>query len=308
MTEPRYRTTPPRWATAGLPLPEPAALGTPLPFAPRLPTRIHPLRDQHLIPAPVLRDLIDHTQRLVFIAAQVAAFGQNPDFSDVRTIDKNVQRVATLNISPFAEGSFVIPAELEDLSATVTDRGESRELTATAVVNSFSDLMAALAPAATSETALPAIRRDPTAGMPIGFIQTVEDIGKMLGRHIERVDYLAETGPVPAGRPVSVDRAFAQRATDALNARKVSSQGQIVERTGRLVSLDLQRRRGRLEVVEGDRRESVPVVFDQSMQLPLARRMGQLVVVVGEGTFQRGRLASLLALHVGDPEDIPFDA
>src|SRR5206468_3389509 len=114
VAEPQYRATPPRWFREGLLLDEPATMGSPLPTPPRLDSRILPTRNEHLIPAPVLRDLIDQTQRLVFFSAQVAAFGPNPDFSDIRTLDKNVQRIATLNIAPFADGSFVIPAELPD--------------------------------------------------------------------------------------------------------------------------------------------------------------------------------------------------
>lgn len=293
MSNARYRKSPPKWAERGDFFDEePASLGTPWPLAPQLPTRVLPLKDAHAVPSPFLGELIFHTQQLVYISAQIAAYGTNPEFFDTKHIDAPLRKLATLSVSAFGDGSFVIPAELAIDSIEVTSDTGKKTVTTSEIVATFSRLMKTL-----SDT-----RSDDANDLPIGIVQRVEDIGKSIGKHASRIEYDVQSDSDDSQPPIVIDREFAQRATKVLERRKGKVQSGFVTVTGELMALDLINKKVKIRTVQNGIMRNVVGRFDMILAEKLVRNMASEIEVYGPGTY-RNRVISEVTIMSIKEED-----
>src|SRR5688572_27148724 len=114
MAERRF-VSPPKWAIAGSPaLDDPPFTGAVPELAPRLPIRLLPRENGHVITALTLGQVATATQRILNYASYEVIHGPSPEFADLRSAESEVIALAQLEVEPFEEGSFVIPARLSE--------------------------------------------------------------------------------------------------------------------------------------------------------------------------------------------------
>jgi hypothetical protein len=294
---PRYLEKPPKWAGAGFDFQEPDSFGGTPEISPRLPTRLMPFVDDHRVSATVLRDVIDRTQHLVYLAAEITAHGPNPELHDVRHIDRAMRNMVTLQVSPFGEGSFVIPAELPISEVTVDGERGGKVVTTSAVVAKFIELMGQLSDK----------NNQKAFELPIGVIQTVEDIGKVFERHLKGIEYAGyaeQLGEEP--KLVSVNSSYVEFASAVRKIRRGRMQSGFATLEGELLSLDLIKQKAKIRYTRKDTEEQhvAVAVFDTVLSELLVRRMAKEITVFGPATYRRGRIAEIQIVHIEkDPGD-----
>jgi len=177
-------------------------------FAPRLPVRVIPVSHQNSLSAATVRDVIDRTQRIVTYAAYEVVNGIRPDFADLRSVDEPIVRYATLQIEPFEEGSFVIPTVLKESPTRILSRGTEREFTGSQIVQRFAEAMCTAG--------------EQGANASIGLVQSIESLGAILRREVERIEYFPIGLPNMADhcQKITVDSAYINRVTETRKQRQ----------------------------------------------------------------------------------------
>lgn len=299
MKSPRYLEKPPKWADDDYDLDEPATFGGTQEYAPRLPTRLLPIEDEYLVPASVLNDILDRTQYMVYLAAEVAAHGTSPELHDIRGIDKTLRHAATLKISPFGVGSFIVPAEFAIRDVVVDGEKGAKSVSTADIVNTFADLMGQLSDQDGNKA----------NSLPIGLIQAVEEIGKSVNKHLKKIEYSASTELVPEGsKVVSVDTPFVNHATEVLRRRRGRSQSGFATVAGELVSLDLIGKRAKIRYTHKSGRTMITNgFFDSDMSEPLIRLMAKEVSVFGPATYDKDRIKTIQIMHIDVEEKRNLD-
>lgn len=274
MAESTYRKTPPRWYGTKLVFDEPPAIGLPFASRPQLPTRLLPVKDDYLVPAPVLSDAIDFTQRLLYFSAHVAAFGSSPGFSNLTSLDKNVKNLATLQVSPFGEGSFVIPAELTD-DEVVIDYGDKQVKVHTSkFIDTFREMMACF----TNDSF------DRAAVVPIGFVQTLQDYNNILGRHANRIEFTPTTESHREQQPLVLDQTVIARA-ESVHKRRIGKQRTGYAKVyGLLVEINVINHT--LKIADSDSNRTILGTFEAALLEPLIRMLGQEIAVFGPAEYR----------------------
>lgn len=297
MSEPEYTDFRPRWAREGLEryaaLADTPNTGTEPDVrpAPRLPTRILPRDGQSRLTAATLSDVLSTTQRILNFASYEAVYGPSPDFTDLRTADAQVLRLAKLSIEPFDEGSFVILGELAEADLEIDSGEEPRRVSARNVLERFTALM--------SDFSAPAAQVRSAAS--IGAIQAIEELGKVLNREARLIEYRpflpgqGEQGPAA----IVVDRGFVERVSAARRAREESREsGEPIE--GTLTALDIVR--GTLKLRIGSDRDFVPGTFPPLIRSRLIPMLGCVVRLHGVVEYTRRRPTHIRVVAVEPPE------
>lgn len=266
---------------------------------PQLPTRVLPKSGGYAIPLPILRDILDHTQRLVYCSAQVAAFGASPDFSNMTQLDRAVHKSATLLVSPFSAGSFVIPAELSeepaDLSSEVPG-GANRKFYPAKIVTTFHDLMTSFG-------------RDGATGpevAPIGFIQTLEELGKVMTRAAAQIEYTPDDGQHERDLPpILVDQPLIARAVAAHKRRLDQKREGYATVVGRLVELNILLNSFKVSVTMNNKTRTIGGSYAAPLTEPLIRRLGRVIQVSGPAESVSGRgVTKITATEYLDVDEI----
>lgn len=175
MVDPQRTSFRPRWWKAGSardnPLSETPTTGFEPHRAPRIPTRILPTHGGSYLSASTLKDTIDCTQRILRYVSYEVVHGVQPEFGDLRSAEESVLELAQLNVEPFEEGSFVIPAvmsEDEVLIGNVSYRSQQ-------VLDRFAEVITNIGNA-----------KFPTS---IGLVNAIEELGKITRREADRIEY-----------------------------------------------------------------------------------------------------------------------
>lgn len=141
MAEPNYLNYVPRWAQEEghdfSVLDETPNIGFEPPYAPRLSTKLIPTHDESTVSGLTLIDTVLVTQKILTYSAQEAAFGVQYEFADLRSVDSALEELARMRIEPFEQGSFVIPAVLEERSVSVKDRTGSHDVSSRDILKRF---------------------------------------------------------------------------------------------------------------------------------------------------------------------------
>lgn len=290
-----YRKKVPKWVADVVNESDPHSLGEALPFPPRVPTSIIPVQHANRVPAPFLKDIIHHTQNLVYYSALVAAYGPNPGYADLRGLDKDLKSMATLKVSAFSEGSFVIPAELEDQGITVKNNNEASTVTTSDIVDAFTGTMSLLE---FTNFKLPT-----AINLPMGVLSIVEAIGDGLERHASKIIFSPSTYTQIEEKTVTVDHAYVMKAKSIYDTRVGKSATQISGLTGRLIGLDIVNKRVRIYIEEVDGEDYyVSGTFDSHLIEPLVERMAKIVTLEGTITYNRHKQPKKISIFNIDTE------
>ena len=243
MTEPNYVNYVPRWAknprrNAAI-LDDTPNIGVEPPYAPRLSTRLVPTHDDSTISGATLVDTVRVTQKILTYSAQEAAFGVQFEFADLRSVDTAVADLATLRIEPFEQGSFVIPAVLDERKVAVSTPTGSREVSSREILVRF-------------VTVIEGADKSPDFAASIGVLTAVQELGKILRREASAVEYYPlgySPEPEPA-RGLSIAPAYVERVAENLK-RRLDMHYQPDTLAGRLIAVDVARATLRLRLSDG---------------------------------------------------------
>lgn len=145
-------------------------------FIPRLPVRIVPSDHGNLLSAATVKDVIEHTQRIVTFIAYDVVNGNRTDFSDLRSVDSAILEYSRLRIEPFEEGSFVIPTVLSESPVKIQANGQQGTFTGNQILSRFVEVM-------------DGVSRDNIAVASIGLLQSIESLAIVLRREAECIEY-----------------------------------------------------------------------------------------------------------------------
>lgn len=243
MAESNYVDYVPRWAqndrrNAAI-LDDTPNIGIEPPYAPRLSTRLIPTHDDGTVSGLTLIDTVLVTQKILTYSAQEAAFGVQFEFADLRSVDSSVEELARMRIEPFEEGSFVIPAVLDERCASVTDRAGSRQVSSRDILKRFVSV-------------LEGADQSPEFAASIGVVSAVQELGKILRRDVSAIEYLPlgfSTTPEPQRR-LLIDPMYVERVAENLRQRQ-NLQKERESLEGHLIAVNVRRATLRLRLVDG---------------------------------------------------------
>jgi len=236
-------------------------------FAPTLPIRLLPHAQGYSISALTLGQVAMATQRIMNYAGYEAVHGSSPEFADLRSVGTDVLALSQLEIEPFEEGSFIIPARLSEDEIRLGERA----LSGVDVLQRFVDSMELIA-TGNART------------VSIGMIQAVEELGKITRReaHIEYSAFGLRSRREPT--LLVVDERYVQQATKAKTSRRSTTVAPN-ELTGRITAVDLVKFTFTLRVndvsVAGNYRDFLKDVMESSL--------GDTVRVYGEIEYDHNR-------------------
>jgi hypothetical protein len=166
--------------------------------APRLNARIIPKTGTSKISALTLADTVSITQRIVNYVGCEVVYGVRLDFADLRSVENSVLKYAKLHVSPFEEGSFVIPSTLTEEAVEISVDGDVRRFYTSELLARFADVMSG-------------VYDDQAFPTSIGLIQAIEDLGKILRREASEIEYgaIGYAGALSnTPKRISVDRNY----------------------------------------------------------------------------------------------------
>lgn len=243
MAKSNYINYTPRWAldegeTTSF-LDEVPTIGVEPPYAPRLSTRLIPPHGESTVSGITLIDTLLVTQKILTYSAQEAAFGVQFEFADLRSVDNSVAELARLRIEPFEQGSFIIPALLDERKVTVHTPTGSRELSSREILNRF-------------VTVIETVDQSAEFAASIGVVTAVQDLGKILRREVSAVEFYP-SGFTPSAEPprrLSINAPYIARVAENLK-RRLDLQYQPDSLAGRLIAVDVARATLRLRLSDG---------------------------------------------------------
>jgi hypothetical protein len=150
-----------------------------------------------------LSQVVATTQRILNYASYEAVHGSSPEFADLRSAENEVFELAELDVEPFEEGSFVIPAKLRERDIVV-DKERQRTLSGVDVLDRFA-------------SAMDGISRGESHSVSIGMIQAVEDLGKITKREAS-IEYTAFGLQQPMS--LVVDNSYVEKVVKTKLARR----------------------------------------------------------------------------------------
>jgi hypothetical protein len=286
----------PKWAREGLrrisapdDMPN---LGFPPILAPRLPTRIVPKNNTNQISVITLVETVSATQRLLYYAGYETVHGVRLDFADLRQIDSqiSVSQISKLNVEPFEEGSFIIPASLsEEEEIEVTKDGEKITFRAQDVLQRFVDILEGVSTGR------------PDFPVCIGALQVIEDLGKVLNREANILEYSpAGFSRSPSERKnLVVDRILVDFAA-ASRKYRLSPQSISDLLEGQLTAVDIIRGSLKLKLPN---RDSISGTFTDQIQDHIIRYLGRQIRLSGIVEYKQKKPTSIRANDVELIED-----
>jgi hypothetical protein len=234
-------------------------------FAPRLSIRVIPVSQRSTLSASTLRDVIDQTQRIVTYAAYEVVNGIHLDFSDLRQVDSKIVEFATLMVEPFEEGSFVIPTAMKDAPTKIKGEDQERDFTCNEVIKRFTD--------AFEEVTENAERTS------IGLVQSIENLGTILKREAERIEYspIGIPGETVRHDAIVVDSTFVRRVS-AARKKRMDPKSAPDALTGTLIAVDLAKATFKLEF---ESRRTIRGTFSPFMADVMAQSLRKRIIVEG---------------------------
>lgn len=237
MSDLRFTNFRPRW-TRGLSEENLAArldyepfVGADLGPMPRIRTRILPSGRSGLS-AKSLTEAIKATQELVSFAGNDAIRGFMPDFSDLRSLNQDVEEISRLSFEPFEEGSFVIVAKLS-AEPLMSYGVRPRLVTTDIVADRFEEILTSL--------------EDPERSLQVsvGALQSVERLRSVLRRDAEAVEFTALVRR--ASKAVAVDVNYVAKVTK-LREDRLPTHAALESLEGVITALDLSSLRLQLTI------------------------------------------------------------
>lgn len=237
--------------------------------APRLPTRLIPKGGESFVSALTLIDTVQITQKILTYSAQEAAFGIQYEFSDLRSVDSSIAGLAKLRIEPFEEGSFVIPATLDEKIvelAAASPTQKSRTISTRDVLARFVDVIEGVG--TNSEFAA-----------CIGVVNAVQELGRVIRRETEAIEYLPSglASQPKGGLRLSINQSYVERVTEN-RERRLNIDYKPDHVIGRLIAVDLGRATLRIKLHGGS---EVPGNFEPMAADAVASSLNRDVKLYG---------------------------
>ncbi|MGH7139091.1 MAG: hypothetical protein ACREHD_25370 [Pirellulales bacterium] len=243
MAVPNYVNYVPRWAQnerrdAEI-LDDTPNIGIEPPYRRSLSIRIVPRHDEFAISAVTLIDTVLATQKILTYSAHEAAFGVQFEFADLRSVHSDVEELARMRIEPFEQGSFVIPAVLDERKVAVSTPAGSREVSSREILERF-------------VAVIEGVDKSPEFAASIGVVTAVQELGTILRREASALEYYPlgySPEPEPA-RSLSITRSYVERVAENLK-RRLDMHYQPDTLAGRLIAVDVARATLRLRLSDG---------------------------------------------------------
>lgn len=285
MAEPNYVNYVPRWAQEHGQdfsiLDDTPNIGIEPPYAPRLSTRLVPTHDDSTVSGLTLIDTVLATQKILIYSAQEAAFGVQFEFADLRSVDSDVEELARMRIEPFEQGSFVIPAVLDERAVSVKDRTGPRQVSSRDILKRFVDV-------------LEGADKSPEFPASIGVVSAVQELRKVLRRDVTAIEYQPlgfSAAPAPPRR-LLVDLPYVERVAENVKQRlNIQSEPETLE--GQLIAVDVRRATLRLRLADGS---EITGTFERSATDSVIVALSRNVTLRGPVTRRNRRISSIRAL------------
>lgn len=232
---------------------------------PRITTRIVPPHDDPTLSAKTLSEIVECTQKIAHYAANDVVNGLNPEFSDLRSVRRELLAFSLLSIEPFEEGSFVIPSRLEAPPIESTEEGASTATT-DQVVQRFHEILKSLNSGALN------------ASVSLGALHTVD----ALAHTVEKVGANLEISATDS-RSKSLERIytaadFRPRIQRMIQRRRTTYQT-LQQLEGRVTSLDIEQ--GKLLLSTSLSSERTAGSFPMTLHPKLLESLGRHVRLFG---------------------------
>jgi len=184
---PRHPNSIPKWAIRAAQdgvtadLEECAYIGVePLSKTPRLPTRVLPENGSSSLSAISTADLILLNQRMMQFVGFDLAYGIQ-QFNDLRQLPADLRKLTRIRIEPFQEGSFIIPAVLENEPVDVMTGSGKKRYTGHDIIEKFAEVLHGIE------------RHGAGYATSIGMRQSLRDLAPILRREKANVEYQPST-------------------------------------------------------------------------------------------------------------------
>lgn len=208
--------------------------------APSVSTRILPTSGRSAVSASTLSEAITIKQRIFHYAAYEVVHGIDPTFSDMRRIDDVCLQLGKLEVEPFEEGSFIIPAELNAEPVSVPRDGTDLTFRPVDVLNRFNEVI----------TGLGQISVD--MHVSIGMLTEIGALNRLLRRDVQSLEFTTNfpQGEASARRSMRhiIDEKYlggVNRIRKARRHEQVSSGDTL---TGTLVAVDFESHKLRIKL------------------------------------------------------------
>jgi hypothetical protein len=257
----------------------PVAFGSIPDAEPRIHTRLIPRDHGSDLTARTLGQVLEYKQKLILYAARDVVVGRSANFADLRSLKEPLVKFATLSIEPFEPGSFVIPARL-DASPYVGE--EVVEPVATdRVIDRFNQLLAAID------------QPDEAASMSLGALLTWKELGKLLNKEVESIEWITIDREHNRKQPVVFTPEKVARVEQLLERRDTTTEG-MERRKGRLTAFDMLTNAFQL-TVRGQKQRVQGTVM--AFHAPwMCEHLGQEIELEGL-IVRRGRRPEHLTVH-----------
>ncbi len=252
---------------------------------PRLPTRIVPVGGGSSISALTLTDAVSTTQRIMNYASYETVMGIHQNFADLRRIDSDLLRLAKLDLQPFDEGSFIIAAELTDATLEIPEGSATRIVTSHDVLKRFIEIFEGVNSSGHLFQTC------------IGAIQAIEELGKILKRDAERIEFRPRSMRIErhSNDPLIVDAPFIQKVSTA-KLQRLDPRSAPEALDGTLVAVDLARMSLRIKLAR--ERLWVRGSFTMFMQDSMIQYLGKAIRLIGSVEYRGKRPTFINALDV----------
>lgn len=266
MSEPEIVDFKPRWmrerTAADRILDETPSVGSLAEVWPRINARLLPIGGSNCVSAKTLGEAIQLTQSLVQYAGYDVYHGINPDFADLRSLSSPLMNLTKLSIAPFEEGSFVIPARLEANPLAAEDTEQPRQVTTEDVVKRFDEILVSLQ------------KPSSAVQVSIGAIQTVEELGRVIRRETDAIEFASFDSLGNSRDSLRVDKAYVDRVQKVRESRQ-PTRAKLETLEGTLTALDIVRATLHLSL-DGDKGRvhgTYPMLFQPSLMGCLGKRV-----------------------------------
>jgi hypothetical protein len=217
-------------------------IGRAPPPLPSVTTRIFPVRGGSRISASTLGDMVLLKQRIVNYVAYEVVRGIDPAFSDLRKIDDDCLQLARLDVEPFDEGSFIVPAELCADPIVIQDADVARTISATDIVERLNVVMQELP------------QQGVDFNVSMGLLTEINSLNKLLKRDVASLE-LMTTLPREVDKGTNkqtmrhcVDQEYLKRVESIRSTRQRTRICDGEELVGALVALDFESRKLKIKL------------------------------------------------------------